>query len=112
MQDIGAQGRAILFVSHDISAITRLCTRAILLEQGKLTADGPAYEVSGQYLQRIEKIGAERIWRDPVTAPHNDVVRLKSLRVFDTDRNVKESFDVRKPIGIELEYEVLQVAIC
>src|SRR6185436_1250425 len=40
MRDIRQQGRTILFVSHDMAAITRLCRRVVLLENGRITADG------------------------------------------------------------------------
>src|SRR5690554_7161521 len=42
MQDVRAAGRTILFVSHNLPAVTRLCERAILLERGRLIADGPS----------------------------------------------------------------------
>src|SRR6185436_12730839 len=45
MQEVGQQGRTVLFVSHSMPAITRLCTRAILLHQGRVQADGPAAQV-------------------------------------------------------------------
>jgi len=40
MQQVGDEGRTVLFVSHNMPAITRLCERAILLDDGKLVADG------------------------------------------------------------------------
>jgi lipopolysaccharide transport system ATP-binding protein len=42
MQDVGRHGRTVLFVPHNIPAVTRLCERAILLNEGKVVADGPA----------------------------------------------------------------------
>src|SRR5712692_4742371 len=40
MHEIRQQGRTILFVSHDMAAITRLCKRVVLLEHGHVAADG------------------------------------------------------------------------
>src|SRR5688572_24550144 len=50
MQDVGQQGRTVLFVSHNMSAITRLCERTILLHEGQVLADGPSHKVVAKYL--------------------------------------------------------------
>src|SRR5262249_52772870 len=49
MQDVGQQGRTVLFVSHNMPAVPRLCERAILLEEGKVAADGPSPRVVNLY---------------------------------------------------------------
>ena len=50
MQDVSRQGRTVLFVSHDMSAVRRLCSRAILIAHGGVAANGPADEVATRYL--------------------------------------------------------------
>src|SRR5207249_5524423 len=50
MQAVGDSGRTVLFVSHDMSAITRLCPRAILLDDGRVLRDGPSHDVVSAYL--------------------------------------------------------------
>ena len=50
MQDVGQQGRTVLFVSHNMPAITRLCQRAILLDGGRVLQDGPSHQVVSAYL--------------------------------------------------------------
>lgn len=50
MTEIGTHGRTVLFVSHDLGAVTRSCTRAIWLEHGRLRDQGAAREVVGAYL--------------------------------------------------------------
>lgn len=52
MQDVAQQGRTVLFVSHNLAAIQALCSRAILLEGGKLTQQGEPVEVIGSYLKK------------------------------------------------------------
>lgn len=51
MQDVSSCGRTVLFVSHNTYAIRRLCTRAILLENGALARDGEVGEVVDAYSQ-------------------------------------------------------------
>jgi lipopolysaccharide transport system ATP-binding protein len=108
MHDIRNQGRTILFVSHSMAAVTRLCDRAILLNAGRMIADGPATEVVNEYLGSSWKVTAEREWSKPDEAPGNDVVRLRSVRVQDERGRNLESIEITQPIYIELVYDVLQ----
>ena len=52
MGEVGRSGRTILFVSHNMAAVQQLCSRAILLEKGKIIADGPVQEVVHSYLDQ------------------------------------------------------------
>jgi homopolymeric O-antigen transport system ATP-binding protein len=108
MQSVSEQGRTVLFVSHDMTAVTRLCPRAILLDQGKVLTDGPAHEVVSAYLTSGVGTTAARIWDDPATAPGNEVARLRAVRVRTEDGRVTDAVDIRRSIGLEIEFEVLQ----
>jgi len=102
------EGRTVIFVSHNMDAIRNLCTRAMLLHEGKVLMDGSTDETIGKYL--VDKMGCigERIWPDVNIAPGDKVVRVHAARVLDQQGNVCKSFDVRDPIVIELEYQVLE----
>ena len=49
MDDVSRQGRTVLFVSHNLDALQRLCSRGVLLDRGRLTADGPIDDVVSRY---------------------------------------------------------------
>jgi lipopolysaccharide transport system ATP-binding protein len=49
MDDVSRQGRTILFVSHNLDAVQRLCTRGLLIDRGQLVADGPIGDVVARY---------------------------------------------------------------
>jgi lipopolysaccharide transport system ATP-binding protein len=106
MHDIRQQGRTILFVSHDMTAITRLCTRVVLLENGRVAGDGEPREVVNYYLSSSFKTGAFREWTNSDVAPGDDVVRLRRVRVHDEKGETISVVDIRKPFAIELTYEV------
>lgn len=108
MQDVGQRGHTVLFVSHSMPAITRLCERVILLDDGKILHDGSAHEVVSAYLNSGLGTTAARDWTDPRRAPGSDVVRLCSVRVRTEDGRTTDVVDIRQPVGVELEYEVLQ----
>jgi lipopolysaccharide transport system ATP-binding protein len=108
MEDVSREGRTVLFVSHNMPSVTRLCQRAILLDKGKVLKDGPAHEVVSAYLNAGLGTTVERVWTDLASAPGNDVVRLRAVRVRDHLGQISPTVDIRQPIAIEIEIDVLR----
>jgi lipopolysaccharide transport system ATP-binding protein len=108
MEELGAQGRTVLFVSHNMPAVLRLCSRAILLDQGQVIADGEPHRVTRRYLHSDTGSPAERLWPTVETAPGDSVARLRSVRVRDGQGRIVEAVDIRQPFQIEVEYWNLQ----
>jgi lipopolysaccharide transport system ATP-binding protein len=108
MQDVGQQGRTVLLVSHNMSAITRLCTRAILIDQGKIIQDGSSNQIVNTYLSSGIATTAVREWSDLTTAPGGEVARLRAVRVRSEDGQITDTADIRRPVAIEMEYDVLK----
>lgn len=107
MRDVGQSGRTVIFVSHDMQSITRLCSRAIWLKNGELKRDGEAKQIVGEYLHEQSQTGAEKVWAAD-EAPGNDVTRLRAVRVRDEAGQTLASADIRKPVGVEITYDVLE----
>jgi len=108
MQDVGQQGRTVLFVSHNMPAITRLCSRTILLDAGKVLRDGPSHKVVSVYLGSGLGTTATREWPDLNKAPGNEIVRLRAVRVRAKDGQINDAIDIREQVGIEMEFEVFK----
>jgi lipopolysaccharide transport system ATP-binding protein len=104
MANVGASGRTVLFVSHSMPAVLRLCPRVVLLDHGRLIADGPAAEVVRAYLDSGLGTTAERLWSEPQLAPGDDTARLKAVRARPSGSRVSEECDIRLPVDIEVEY--------
>src|SRR6202047_2381065 len=49
--ELRKKGRTIVFISHDLAAVYRLCDRAILMDHGRVVADGPPREIIDEYQQ-------------------------------------------------------------
>jgi lipopolysaccharide transport system ATP-binding protein len=108
MQDVGRSGRTVLFVSHNMPAVTRLCERTILLDDGSILRDGPSHEVVSAYLNSGLGTTAVREWSDPARIPGGDVARLRAVRVRTAAGHITDVIDIRHSLGIEIEYDVLQ----
>lgn len=102
--DVKKEGRTVLFVSHNMLAVQRLCERCLLFEHGRLLENGLTAHVMHAYLSSGHAIPAERVWHHMKAAPGDDVVRLKAIRVRDRAGNVAERIDICHPIGIEVDY--------
>jgi lipopolysaccharide transport system ATP-binding protein len=57
MGEVATEGRTVLFVSHNMTAIQSLCSRSILLDRGKIIWDGPTARVVERYLSAVQPIG-------------------------------------------------------
>jgi lipopolysaccharide transport system ATP-binding protein len=102
METVAKQGRTIVFVSHNMPAVTRLCQRGILLDGGKIVLDADAFKAASQYLNSDLGTSAERRWDDIQGAPGDEVARLTAVRVISQGR-VTDTIDIREPLIIEME---------
>ena len=105
MEDVAIQGRTVLFVSHNMPAITRLCSSAILLEAGKLILSGTSIEVTSAYLSGITETGASRTW-SPDAAVGTDGVKLTGMRLIKEDGSAASVVEVQEPLKLEIDYYV------
>ncbi len=108
VESVSGEGRTVIFVSHNMNTVTRICPRAILLQQGRVISDGAADEVTRAYLRSDQGSMSLRTWDDPATMPGDGIAKLRSARVVDEDGNAKEVFDIRKPVGLEIVFDVLE----
>jgi lipopolysaccharide transport system ATP-binding protein len=107
MEDVGRQGRTVLFVSHNLSSVTRLCPRAILIDAGRVLRDGPSHEVVRSYLHSDLGTTAAREWPED-EAPANGYVRLRAVRVRENGDTIADHIDIRNAVTVEMEWEALQ----
>lgn len=96
------QGRTILFVSHNLSAIKRLCKKTVLLEKGEVKMYGETQEVIEEYLQ--SGIGIERVEWTGVAGNDSVVLHKTSVRSIDATN----SFESTSPIEISIEGVILE----
>lgn len=108
MRDVNKKGRTIIFVSHNMQAITRICERAIWIKDGEIQADGEANDVVGLYLNSQLETSSNKIWNNLEDAPGNDFARLRQVRLLNEDGENSSTYDIRKPVFVEIVYEVLQ----
>lgn len=107
MEEVAGAGRTVLFVSHQMSAVQRLCSRAVLLKNGTVDRIGSVHEVIPAYLRSDTGHAGAREWNDPATSPGDAVVRLRAVRALDEGGRIVSERKVTDPFVLELEFDVL-----
>lgn len=106
MSSLGSEGHAIIFVSHSMPQVLRLCSRGIWLDRGSVVMDGSVSEVAVAYgANQISMTG--EVFDNYRPRDAKDPVRLVNLRSLGPAGEPSNSFDVRDPITFELKFEVL-----
>lgn len=104
MQDISkGEGRTVLFVSHNMAAVKSLCTRAVLIDNGRFVFSGTPERTIDEYLKAEKSSNVlEKIW--PVDkAPGDSVCKLISV----TAKTEEKSIFINKDLEIEFIIENL-----
>jgi lipopolysaccharide transport system ATP-binding protein len=104
MGHVAEEGRTVLFVSHNMTAVQALCSRAIWLNEGQLKEEGSPGVVVSRYLQDAAATRPHQSWPDAGMAPGNDRVRLRAARARPADTDPAGPITTHSPVLLEFEY--------
>jgi lipopolysaccharide transport system ATP-binding protein len=108
MQDASKGGRTVLFVSHNMAAVSKLCQQCILLNGGGLKLFGPTAEIIPHYLKSGNQSDGIRVWDETFQEKGDPRLKIHALRIVAPDGKVSGHVDIRKPFTVETEYEILK----
>lgn len=110
MKDVsGKQGRTVLFVSHNMSAIKTLCTSGVLMEKGQVSlVTSQVDQLIAQYMQGGLQSKNERIF-GPKEA-ESEWIRLHEIAVWPDQKMVSEPILTTDDVHIAVRFEVKQTA--
>jgi lipopolysaccharide transport system ATP-binding protein len=103
MTSVAQEGRTVLFVSHNMSAILRLTERCLVLDAGRIVMQGPTPEAVDHYMTSGEVTSGERRW---TTEAATTEFRPIALRVLDRRGRIVEQVTSPEPFTVEFEYEL------
>jgi lipopolysaccharide transport system ATP-binding protein len=104
MGEVARAGRTVLFVSHNMSAVQGLCTRALWLDSGRLRETGEVSRIVSDYLLHAVTQCTERSWPDLESAPGGEHVRLRNVRVRPVGGDPSGSIRLSTPCEFEFLY--------
>ncbi len=100
MGTASGEGRTVLFVSHNMSAVQDLCRRAFWLDRGRVVFSGDTRTTVAAYLSKQAKALTEQVWSDLGTAPGNETVRLAYARAEAADGEDPSYWTVDTPLAL------------
>jgi lipopolysaccharide transport system ATP-binding protein len=105
MSSVSKEGRTVLFVSHNLTAVRTLCTRAILLRQGRLIADESANDAVSKYVAEVNQNQLEREYDDVARAPQNTSATIRRVALRNERSAESDEIDTSTPLAVEIDYE-------
>jgi ABC-type polysaccharide/polyol phosphate transport system ATPase subunit len=102
MAEVEREGRTVLFVSHNLDAIARLCPTTVWLDQGRVQAIGATQEVVASYLSAGVVPRSHRSFDDRPAAP----VALRQVEVGDAEGRLVELLRRDEPFTVALRFMV------
>jgi lipopolysaccharide transport system ATP-binding protein len=99
MSEVANAGRTVLFVSHNLAAVTALTKRAIVLRSGQVYFDGPIHEAVAQYATSLRKIKNDRKWG------RGDNGSLVSAALIDADGQPTDRYEPGTPLRLRVVLE-------
>ena len=108
MSSVSKSGHTVLFVSHNMAAVTRLCDRGLLIKNGELVQDGSAADVVHAHVTGGgEEDLSGREWNED-EAPGDECCRLRSIRMVSKRGPISGSIGIEESFGIQLTFDVLE----
>ena len=109
MQDVAkGEGRTVLFVSHNIGAVSSLCSRGIYLKSGQLMLQGDTETAIHAYLAEGVEQGFEIEFSEKDSAAGDDVIRVRGARIRGESGTLQGSIGVGESAWIEVDYELFR----
>jgi len=106
MSDVADQGRTVIFVSHNMSAILRLTSETIVLDKGKMIKRAPSAEAVDYYLSSGYAESGERYWDEDEIPASSSPFKPVALRVKNEQGLVVNSIRSVENMTVEFEYEL------
>ena len=106
MSDVARQGRTVLFVSHNMSAILRLTQETLVIDKGYLLKRAPTAEAVDFYLSRGLTQEGQRLWQPDEIPAHADPFQPVAVRLLDAKGNVAETTRSTEPFFLDVEYKL------
>jgi lipopolysaccharide transport system ATP-binding protein len=109
MEEVNKQGRTVIFVSHNMTAVASLCSKCLLLEKGSVKAIGDPVAVTGTYSQGgYSGKGSLLTLPEDAKEAGDNVARLRWARIVDEQCNPIDVIKRSQRIGIQMRYDVLE----
>ena len=101
-----AEGRTVLFVSHNMTAVANLCSRALWMRSGRIGMIGEVKTVTDHYLASTagKDKAHNQVWTDINSAPGNEQIRVQRIEIVSDGKHVNSAIEMGSPFQIVVDY--------
>ena len=111
MQEVSEAGRTVVFVSHNMAAVQRLCSRAFVIDHGRIIAEGTAAEAVAAYLDRASPDQQEGVSMIGDTAERfegSGIARLRKIVMTNLEGQPTSSVRLGEGFRVTMTYEAFE----
>ncbi|REJ82278.1 MAG: ABC transporter ATP-binding protein [Bacteroidetes bacterium] len=106
MDEVAHSGRTVIFVSHNMNAVTTLCHKSVLIRNGEIAGFGETESIVDQYLKGESENSCYRNWADNVPPTGDEIAQLMDARLMDESLNTIDHIELDESIGVEFRFKV------
>ena len=108
MKNVSSNGRTVIFVSHNMGAVKQLCTSAMLMHNGSITASGSTQNIINTYFSNDDKLLNDGIVpRDFKRAYNSGQGYIDKVITKNNTHHIKSNFFFKEQLSVKLEFELL-----
>lgn len=102
MSEVSRSGRTVIFVSHNLSAVSQLCSKAILLEKGSLVMEGQSSKIIDNYLSQFNKLKNSYLFSE--NEHKNEFIKIEGIEIYAVGKKSNQPSFMDEEIKIEIKY--------
>jgi lipopolysaccharide transport system ATP-binding protein len=110
MHEFGREGRTVIFVTHDMSVLSKLCQKGILLREGRLVAEGEMKSVIKSYMN--SGVASCQEWERVSTDLGERGLTIRKIKVLSRENALTDVFQSNESCVIEVTYQVNGRDVC
>lgn len=111
MEGVTLEGRTVVFVSHSLQSVAKLCERSLCLENGHIRWEGPSETVIEAYMPKAEIVESVQDVAALIRSlPTDPACRIESIRISQAGKATNRVFN-GQAVEIEVQYSVLRPSL-
>ena len=110
IHELKQAGTTMIFISHNLTAVQRICDRALLLDGGRVVAEGSPHDVVRTYHHQVVRAGQQRFaaTADQRPSAENGALRIESVQLRNASGAATDTYQLGEPMTLEVAYTCLR----
>jgi lipopolysaccharide transport system ATP-binding protein len=111
MEDVTGQGRAVVFVSHNMSAINNMCQKGLVLQNGRIQFAGEATEATEYYMASVSQLSSAEGGKAQFDVDATLDAQIREVRLLNEKNVPCDAFDRRHPVRVSMRIDIKEPSV-